>query len=529
MWQELAIRAGIGLYLWGINKLVEWQAPKGRPIAWPIPDALKLPMAGKGTTVPLVYGSVKLETPPIYWAGNHYTNTWEGVTYQRIDLLLGAGIPACRNIPGHDWYTLETPPRLMAIWINGRRMALGAGGVGIAHGESHSTSGLTGGGFFLGGTGAGGWFYGTVEFYDGRDGQDLAVSGSHYRAALENANLGIPIDPNYVPGYARQMCVAIVTSPGWNPALPLQPGMLGEGDSLVSIALEVQALGTEAILTNGEYYEANPAYVLLDLLGGDVWKLGMNLSLIDVTSFEDCGELLATEGFGMSTILAQSSSSQALFSELLDTLNAIIFKHHLTGKLTMRLIRDDYDPDDIPVLDFSNTVGDPEVQFIGWDNLVNQVDVEFTDRTINWVKNLATAQRGATAVGQNFQIRSVKASHRAITSPTVARTVAARDLGVLGRPRMTAVAKVKQSLHAVGYGDAVKANWVNDDGVICQNKIFRVVGVDHGTLEDGTITLELIEDVFNATEGGLPPWSPPWGSDPPFEIPEQEEFDPWIG
>ncbi len=519
--QAIAIQAAIGLSLWGLSKFVSWMSPSGRPVTKPPPKALKLPAAGKGTTIPLVYGLVKIETPPIYWTGNELVEaeTETDAGYRRIDLLLGAGIPACRNIPGHDWYVLETPPRLMAVWINGERIALN-GGIGLAHGESEEAVEID-----LGGRGAGGSFRATIEFFDGRDGQDLAAPGTHYRLALENANLGIPIDPNYVSGYARQMCVAIITSPGaMAPSLPALGGGICEGDSLVSIALEVQALGTEAILTDGEYYEANPAYVLLDLLVGDVWKLGMSQSLVDLNSFDDASDTLIAEGFGMSMAAATRGPSAQLFSELLDTINAIVFTHHITGKLTLKLIRNDYDPDTIPVLDFSNTVGDPEVQFIGWDSLINQVDVEFTDRTLNWVKNLATAQRGASAVGQSGQIKSRKVQYPAITSPTLAAKASARELGAAARPLMTAKCSVNRTLHAVGYGDAVKANWVNDDGVICQNKIFRVVGVDHGTPSDPAITLELIEDVFNATEGGLPP--APWGDDAPFEIPDDPEIGP---
>lgn len=509
----IAIQLGIGLTLWALNKWV-LNEEKDPPTKDP-PKGLKLPRAGLGTIIPLVYGNTKIEKPVIYWAGNHVVlepyelGGNEFPAQRRIDLLLGIGIT--QSTVHNDWRTQETPPRLMAIWVNGKRQALGAGGVGITHGQIWSPT------FDLGGRGAGGTFTASIEFFDGRVGQNV-TSGTRLGIAMNNANLGVPIDPNLVPGYEHQMCVSILTSPG---AITAGTGYLGEATNLVSIAFEVQTLGSEAVLVDATS-EANPAMVLYDLLCGDVYKIGYSTSRVDVTSFDACATTLATEGHGMSGIFSKEGDAPNLFIAILDQINGIIALNHLTGKLELKLIRADYNPSTIPHLTDSNTLADPEVDFVGWAELINEVNVEFTDRSLLFVENLATAQRGASAIGNSNRLRPRTVQYPSITSPTLAAALAARELGIASRPLMTAVAKVDRSLYAVKHGDAVKCTWAN----LVTGKIFRIIDIDHGQLDDGAITFTMIEDVFSETLGGYPPFTPPWGNNPPFEIPTIEEFVP---
>lgn len=499
----IVIQAGIGLGLWALNKYVLPGEPGLPPPTKPPPKPLKLPRTGIGTMMPLVYGDVRIDTPVLLWTGSHviYTDGL-GVTSRSIDLLLGLGIPM--SDVHSDWRTLETPPRLMAVWVNGVRTVLGAGGVGITHGARWSVS------VDLGGRGSGGTFVADIEFFDGRPDQ-IVTGGTGFAAAMQNANLGIPIDTTLVPGYAHQMCAAVLTSPG---AIGTGTGSVGEATNLVSIGFEVRAYGADAILVDGTTYEANPAMVLYDLICGRVWKLGYSTALVDVASFNAVASTLATEAHGMSGIFATDGSATALIVAILDQINGMIYEDQATGKLKLRIIRSDYNSATIHELTPDNTLGEPQVAFVGWSDLLNEVRIGFTDRSINHVRNEAVAQRGAIAVGQSNRIRSHTIEYPAVTSQTLAATLAARELGVASKPLLTAVAKVTRAFYSVSHGDAVKASWPG----IVEGKVFRVVDIDHGLLENGAITLTLIEDVFQSTTGSYTPWTPPWGNSPPFEI-----------
>lgn len=492
----IAIQLGISVGLWALNKYVLADDPE--PPTKPKPKALRLPKAGVGTMLPLTYGTYRLDTPPIVWSGN---NAIESTGEHRVDLLFCAGIP-CSEI--HSAWRVANPPRLKAIWVNGNRIPLGSGGAGLLHGENGFASAS------FGGAGNGGYLDARVVFFDGR--ADQVVTGDLYvNRALQNANLGIPINANLVPGYAHQMIVAIITSPNaYNPSAPADFGSLGETQTLFSCGLEIDSYGPSPIQADDGRYDANPAMVLYDLICGQVYKLGYPTSLVDKPSFDAAATTLTGEVHGASGVFSEEGEAPRLIVSLLDQMNGIVFEDHATGKLRLKLIRNDYSIDTIPALTWSNTIGEPKVDFVGWSELSNQVDVEFTDRSLGFVKNNAPAQRGASAVGQSNRIRARTVRYPCVHSQALAATLAARELGVAARPLMTATCKVKRERYALNYGDAVKVQWTG----IVENKVFRVVDIDHGQLADSAITLSLVEDVFDQTEGGYSPVDPDWQVDP---------------
>lgn len=499
----IAIQLGVGIGLWALNKYVlNDEVPKTKEK----PKALKLPRAGIGNTVPMVYGRTRVKAPVMYWAGNHAI-TPESETQpssRRIDILFGIGMPM--SDIRTDWRFGE-PPRLMAVWINGMRREFSPP---LEHGDVQAIQIQDEGNFS--GRGAGGEFNADFEFFDGRADQ-VITGGTSIHAAMDNANLGVPIDEDLVSGFRHQMCASMITSTG---AITTGTGTLGEGTNLVSVEFEVDVAAALPVLNAESVYESNPAMVLYDLICGRVWRLGYDTDLVDTDSFDAAADTLIDEEHGMSGVFSVEGDAPALIVEILEQINGIIFEDQSTGKLKLKLIRDDYDPEEIPVLNKANTLSPPEVQFIGWDDLVNQVDVEFTDRSLNYVTNTATAQRGASAVGISNRIRARKVRYPCVQSPTLASILATRELGIAARPLVTAKCKVNRTLYAIEHGDAVVADW---DGVL-EGKVMRVLDIDHGTLLDGGITLTLIEDVFSETLGGYGAGAPPWGDDPPFEIPE---------
>lgn len=500
----IAIQLGIGVGLWAVNKYI--LSDDEEPPTKPPPSGLKLPRAGVGTLLPLVYGTYRIDQPVIVWAGNHAVTPETSATPStyRIDLLLGLGIPA--SDVHTNWRALD-PPQLVAIIVNGHRHEFSPW---LSHGQRQSVV------INLGGRGAGGLFNADIEFFDGRVGQVITGS-TGIDAAMDNANLGIPINPDLVPGYEHQMLAAVLTSNG---AIGTGTGSVGEATNLVSIAFEVRALGPEPILMDSSVYESNPALLLYDLVCGRVWKLGYSTDKVDKPSFDAASDVLITEEHGCSCLFANKGDATPLIVAMLDQINGIIIEDRTTKKLKLKLIRDDYNPNTIPVLNEHNTVGTPQVTFVGWADVVNRVDVEFTDRTLNFASNHATAVRGANAVGQANRVRPRTVSYPCVHSQALAKKLAARELGISARPLLTGSCRVKRTLHTLEAGDPVKVQWPG----IAEGVVFRVIDVDDGQRADGAIGLTLIEDVFNETRGAFNPGLPGWEVNP--ELPDILESDP---
>jgi hypothetical protein len=74
-----------------------------------------------------------------------------------------------------------------------------------------------------------------------------------------------------------------------------------------------------------------------------------------------------------------------------------------------------------------------------------------------------------------------------------ARGVAARELDARSKPLMSCTAIVDRSFVRLRPGDPVVVAWPTP-GIA--SVVFRVVGPDRGTLEDGRVTLDLVQDPF---------------------------------
>jgi hypothetical protein len=100
--------------------------------------------------------------------------------------------------------------------------------------------------------------------------------------------------------------------------------------------------------------DANPAYMLLEILTDNVWGLGRASGLIDLDSFYAAAITLKTEELGMSMMLDNPADAQGVIADILRHIDGVIYTDPSTGLITLKLIRDDYDPDTLPVFDESN-------------------------------------------------------------------------------------------------------------------------------------------------------------------------------
>jgi len=179
-----------------------------------------------------------------------------------------------------------------------------------------------------------------------------------------------------------------------------------------------------------------------------------------------------------------------------------------TQKITLKLIREDYDPDTIPSFDESGFEIVEVLSFrIGqWQNTFNQVRIQFG--TVG--KNLQNATTDEVATAQDMsnvafqqRLRSGNFSYPYVTQPGLAAKLAARDLAVWSIPLPLVQLLVNRTAWAARPGDVFKWGWSrpDQDGTMvpwATGMILRIQRVDVGKLYDGRIRLECTEDRFAA-------------------------------
>lgn len=238
----------------------------------------------------------------------------------------------------------------------------------------------------------------------------------------------------------------------------------------------------------------NPAHIVYQCYTDPVWGMGYPPSAIDEASFTAAADQLHAEGFGLSLMWSQQTSIGDFVQIVADHVGAILGVNPRTGKFTFKLIRDDYDPANLPVFDESNIAELVEYQRASWGETVNEITVTYEDAATGKTAAI-TVQDIASIEAQGGVISQTK-NYPGLTNGTLAARVAMRDLRLQSTPLAKVTLKVNRAAWTLTPGDVFRLTWpkLGISALIC-----RVLRVDGGTLTDGTITIDAAEDVF-----GLP-------------------------
>lgn len=521
---ELGVSVAIQLGLHIYHRLTDRHPKPPKDTA-----VLQTPRTEPGTPVPLVFGRVRVRQPILAWHGSLQTrdNDNDVIGYYRIyacDMLFVVGIPMG---DGTTRAGLGTGPKLWNVWWGDIKLPAGANGLPFFNGSTT----YYGQNVFraaFGGSARGGWLRGAYYWHGGWTDQSFMAPpsriGDQWAAAIGDGTL--------VPGLARQMCLSFVrlsdlsgldpytdqtladASVSSDDAWPSSGFVMGEAPSVSSISAEVSTYGDIvggvsdhifSMRNEGTDFggDADPAEVLYCLCVDNFGKLGLSKDWIDLPSFAAASATLKAENHGFSYAFDQRRPAREHIHQVLSQIDAVIRFNRRTRKFELKLIRGDYDPNDattVMVIDKNNCTGFETPAASGWTDIVNTVRVTFTDRSRDYEENSVATPNQANAYGQGMVAEEV-VGHPGITNETLAAEVAARELGWRSRPMMKLSALVDRSFYRVSVGDVVKVNWTKPD---IAGVIFRVAAVDHGTITDGVIRLDLIQDAYYVWRGRPP-------------------------
>ena len=243
--------------------------------------------------------------------------------------------------------------------------------------------------------------------------------------------------------------------------------------------------------------DCNPAVIIYDALTNPDWGGGVPTFAIDSASFNAVAVTLATEGLGMSVILDSPKDIGSFVGEILRHVDGVLYTDATTGLLALKLARDDYTTASLPLIDETNA---DEVKMTrpSWAQTRNVVKVRYTDRDDDWTVGLAQAHDLANLITRGNEVSMEEISFEGLSNLTDAETVATRVLRVLSRPYASFEIAVNRELWSTRPGAVCRLTWAS---LGITDMPIRIVGVNAGTLEDGTITLDAVEDVYGK------PWS----------------------
>lgn len=236
----------------------------------------------------------------------------------------------------------------------------------------------------------------------------------------------------------------------------------------------------------------NPAHIVYECLTNLDWGMGYGTSLINDTNFRAAADTFFAESMGLCLYWAQQQPIQQFVQVVLDHCGAVLTQDPTTGLFILTPLRGGYDPSLLPVFDASNIIEVESYEKPALPEAVNEVTVKYRDLALHKevpvkVQNLALITAAGGVVARTT-------SYPGFAIASLASRAAMRDLIAASSPLARVRLKVDRSAYTRVPGGLLRFTWPKL-GVTLM--VLRALKVDLGTLADGRIGLECVEDVFS--------------------------------
>ena len=450
------------------------------------------PTATEGRAVPLVWGTIQITGPNVVWYGNLFTS---GITEKIKTGIFSSSTVTVgyRYYVGMQFALCRGPvDQLRKVWV-GDSVLFDRTATPIVH-DGTETWSLQ---YFLGGddVGGNGGMGGTLIFKSGTDTQTVSSYLSTYQK--------VPPTTGDTPAYRGVCYVCPNTSPWY----------VGNSASIKPWKFEVRRLaqgwasGTPSwaayVLVNSQ--DSNPALVLYEILTNTEWGMGRTDAELDLQSFASTAELLFNEGNGFSMILDQQQEATDLLRLVAEQMDAVVVLTQIDGLWTVKPIRPTADlpaliqPGTPKVIDESNLIKMENFTRGAWNGTVNQLLLEFNDRSDEYKQTFAGAQDLGNIRVQDQNVRA-QVRYPGVKDATLANNLAWRELLTQSYPLAKASVIVDRTFWDTEMGDIIE---LNDTQLGVADFQMRVASVNLGDLTEGEVRLDLVEDIFRAAIGSF--------------------------
>lgn len=317
------------------------------------------------------------------------------------------------------------------------------------------------------------------------EGELFFYPGSQTQPSNGTLALGVQAGPNGVPAY-RGICHTV-----------LRNFYVGDSPTAKKISIVARKFGNALGLTPGHERignDRNPACMLYDIAtlpkvpyGGG----GLVPDELDLIALRAVGETLYAEQFGLS-MLFQGQSPDEKILQILQHLDAVRYVDPQTGKLVFKLIRDDYDPAEIPTFG-PGSLREFERKYSDLTLIENAVNVRYIDAEAGFIPGIAPIQNDAAVDAAGGDVHTLDITLNGISNSTTARMVGARILQGISRVPIPVSGAANRSAASLRPGSVIKVDWPNDG---FQGLIIRITNVGLPSIRGTEVRFDGIEDVF---------------------------------
>jgi hypothetical protein len=240
-----------------------------------------------------------------------------------------------------------------------------------------------------------------------------------------------------------------------------------------------------------DIHAMNPAHIIYECATNPDWGRGLPPELIDNTSFASAANTLYNEGFGLCLKWSQQEDIDAFVQVVIDHIGAAVYTNPITGLLSIRLIRSDYNIADLPTFDYEHGLLEvTSVQTAASDAIANEVIIKYHSPVTDTDRE-ARAQNIAS-INSLASFMTVTKDYSGLPTSTLALKAAARELKVNSSGWKRVEFKIDRRGYYLVPGDVLSLI-APDRGL---QMIVRVATIDQSQMKDGYITVVGSQDIF---------------------------------
>ena len=225
------------------------------------------------------------------------------------------------------------------------------------------------------------------------------------------------------------------------------------------------------------------------------WGLGLPTSMIDEPSFSAAAQTIFDEGLSLCLPYRRSTPIGDFIEIVNNHIGGQWAPDPRTGKITYTLFRDDYDVDDLVLIDESNITKIESWQTALLDGGTNEVTVVGRDPVTN--KDISATYQNPANVDAQGRVIAAKKQFPGLWNMDLVARIAARETiassMLLNRVKLV----VKRDLWGVKRGQVLALSWARK-GIV--RMPVRVLEVDEGIRTDSKIGLLLLQDISGMSQ-----------------------------
>jgi hypothetical protein len=241
---------------------------------------------------------------------------------------------------------------------------------------------------------------------------------------------------------------------------------------------------------------ANPADAIFEIMTDAFWGLGQSPANFDIPTFTAGAVTFKAEGMGVDFTLAGGQDAASnIIAEIQRHCDCVVYTHPETGKISLKMIRADYDPLTLPHVNKTNAQL-TSYKRSTWPETFNEIKVTFVNRgtlpAYSFVRDSTQAQNLAAKQAMGY-VASDTIDFPMFSNGTISYQAAFRSLRVTSTPLASVGLRVNRKLHKLTVGNVFILDW---PAYGISGLIMRVMSMNRGTLDDNGIEIQAVEDVF---------------------------------